>query len=167
MKIDLGLIIEDKSWKKCDFINKKYLKNIIHLTLSSIEAFQNIKIVEIVLLLTDNNKMQNLNNQFLQKNKPTNVLSFPDNTITYQELLDFLINKDYIYIGDIALGYEIVNSEANQTNISLQDHFTHLLIHGVLHLIGYDHIKNIDAQKMMDLEIAILSKIGIKSPYNF
>ena len=70
-----------------------------------------------------------------------------------------------MYLGDIAFGYEVIALEAKNKLISFQDHFKHLVIHAILHLIGYDHIKDKDAQAMESLEIQILEGIGIKSPY--
>lgn len=165
MKIDLGLIIEHKPWKMEPFAKKKVISKIISTTLKAIPAFQNIKDLEIAVLLTNDEKMQQLNGEFRDKNKPTNVLSFPDVEIKPRDLLEFLSEKEYIYIGDIAIGYDIVKLEAIEANISMHDHFVHLLVHGILHLIGYDHMNDKDEKEMMDLEIQILQKLGIGSPY--
>ncbi len=165
MKLNLGLIKAYKPWRIEPFARKKNIAHIITETLGHIDAFQKIKIVEIAVLLTDNNKMQSLNKEFRHKNNPTNVLSFPDTKINPNDLLEFVNKKEYIYIGDIAAGYDIMKQEAIDTGISLQDHFTHLIVHGVLHLIGYDHVHDGDADRMMNLEVAILRKLGIKNPY--
>lgn len=165
MKIDLGLIIDDKAWKQEEYISKKNISYIIETTFSHLSAFKKIKKVEIAVLLTDNEKMRELNNQFREKNNPTNVLSFPDVEIKSNDLLEFLHVKDYIYVGDVAIGYEIVKAEASDGGISMQDHFTHLLVHASLHLVGYDHMEEAEAQEMMELEQQILQKFGIKSPY--
>lgn len=165
MKIDLGLIIEEKAWKQEDYVSKKNIANLIKQTLGNISAFQNVKTVEIALLLTDNEKMRKLNHEFRAQNKPTNVLSFPDVEIKSKDLLEFLHMKDYIYVGDIAMGYDKVKAEAGDGNIEMSDHFVHLLVHGVLHLVGYDHMEESEAKEMMDLEVQILKKFGILSPY--
>ena len=127
--------------------------------------FRHIKTVEIAVLLTNNDKMQALNKEFRGKNKPTNTLSFPDVEIKPQDLLEFLQSKEYIYAGDIAIGYNILKLEAIEAGIDIKDHFTHLLIHSVLHLIGYDHMKQDEAKEMMDLEVEILKTFNIASPY--
>lgn len=165
MKIDLGLITDDAVWKKENFAKKKYINEIIMHTVSAIPAFQTIKNLEIAVLLTNNNRMQELNAEFRDKNKPTNVLSFPDAEIKSNDLLEFLHSKEYIYVGDIAIGYDIIKAEALEAGIDMKDHFTHLLIHGMLHLIGYDHVHKDEAEEMMDLEIRILKEFGIASPY--
>ena len=165
MKIDLGLIIEHKPWKMEPFAKKKVISHIISETLNASPAFQNIKDLEIAVLLTNDEKMQQLNGEFRDKNKPTNVLSFPDVEIKPNDLLEFLESKEYIYIGDIAIGYDIVKLEAIDANVTMRDHFIHLLVHGILHVIGYDHMNDMDEKEMMDLEIQILQKLEIASPY--
>ena len=121
--------------------------------------------METAILLTNNKKMQQLNLEFLKKNSPTNILSFPDIAINRYEILELSSKKEYICIGDIAMGYEIIQSEATERNIEMIDHFTHLLIHGILHLIGYDHQIQEEEKEMMALEIEILRSLNIKSPY--
>lgn len=165
MKINLGLIIKYKAWRAEPFTKKKHIAHIISETLSHIGAFQTTKEIEIAVLLTNNDKMRSLNHEFRDKNIPTNVLSFPDTEINPQDLLEFVNMKEYIYIGDIALGYDIIKQEAIDASISFQSHFTHLIVHGVMHLVGYDHMNEKDANEMMDLEVQILKKMGIESPY--
>ena len=165
MKLNLGLITTYQPWRIEPFAKKKPISHIITETLKSLPAFHNIKEVEVALLLTDNDKMQELNTEFRKTNKPTNVLSFPDAEIKPQDLLEFTAAKEYIYIGDIAVGYDIIVQEAIDAGISTHDHFTHLLVHGVLHLIGYDHMNDEDAEEMMNLEVQILKKLGVKNPY--
>jgi len=165
MKLDLGIIIEDKSWKQEECARRKNISHIIKQTLSYIPAFAHIKDVEIAVLLTNNEKMRQLNQEFRDTNKPTNVLSFPDVEIKSDDLLEFLSGKEYIYVGDIAIGYDILKAEALEAGISMNDHFIHLLVHGVLHLIGYDHMEEDEAEAMMELEVRILTRFDIASPY--
>ncbi|MEY3197328.1 MAG: hypothetical protein RLZZ59_699 [Pseudomonadota bacterium] len=165
MKLNLGLIIEDKAWREEDFISKNYIKNIVKDTLNHLEVFNSISEIELALLLTNDKKMQELNKSFLSKDKPTNVLSFPDVEIKNTELLEFTKSKDYIYLGDIAMGYNVIKLEATDANLTMRDHFTHLLVHGVLHLVGYDHIIPLEEEVMTRLEVDILKKYGISSPY--
>lgn len=103
------------------------------------------------LLLTDDDEIRQLNNDFRQKDKATNVLSFPDG--------------DNGYLGDIAISYDRVAEESQKENKPLNDHFVHLFVHGCLHLMGYDHENEDDAIAMELLEIKILHDIGIKNPY--
>ncbi|KAJ6645140.1 Endoribonuclease YbeY [Pseudolycoriella hygida] len=96
--------------------------------------------------------MLNLNSQFCGKGKATNVLSFPDIELDFRHLLEFTPNLDYMYLGDIAFGYEIIQSEAISQNKSFRDHFMHLLVHSILHLLGFDHQDDEEAIIMENLE---------------
>jgi probable rRNA maturation factor len=90
---------------------------------------------EITIRFTDDKEMRALNKKWRKKNSLTNVLAFPNNT-----KLDIL-DEQSKHIGDIILCYNVVKQEAKQRNISFSDHMIHLVVHGVLHLCGYDHIK--------------------------
>ena len=124
-----------------------------------------MKEFELSILLAGNKQMQSLNGKFRKKDKATNVLSFPDVEIDWRKIVEFTPDNDYMYLGDIAFGYEVIALEAKNKLISFQDHFKHLVIHAILHLIGYDHIKDDDAEAMESIEIEILEAISIKSPY--
>ena len=95
-----------------------------------------------------------LNERFRGKSKPTNVLSFPAG-----------VGAPEGQLGDIILGLETVEREAREQDIPFPHHVQHLVVHGVLHLLGYDHETAADAERMEALEIAILSKLGITNPY--
>lgn len=95
--------------------------------------------------------IQALNQNYRRKNKPTNVLSFPSD-----------VPDEW---GDILLSYETIERESRESRISLKDHLSHLIIHGFLHLLGYDHETNKDAERMEELEIKILNHLNIKNPY--
>lgn len=106
----------------------------------------------LTIMLTDNGQMALLNQQFRQQVLATNVLSFPD-------------DEDDQYLGDIAIGYAITKVEAEAEGKQAEDHFLHLLVHGILHLLGYDHINDDDANVMEAEETRILAAIGIADPY--
>ncbi len=113
---------------------------------------------KIAVLLTDNTTMRGFNFQYLGHDSPTNVLSFPAELPKQPHQVKFL--------GDIALGYEIIEQESLDNNISFSAHFHHLCVHGLLHIMGYDHIKETDAQIMEAEEIRILNQIfSIPNPY--
>lgn len=95
---------------------------------------------------------QQLNKQFRAKDKPTNVLSFTGDAAHRQ-------------LGDITLAYETVSSEAAAAGLALEAHLAHLLVHGALHLQGYDHERDRDAAVMMQKEVEILAALGYKDPY--
>jgi probable rRNA maturation factor len=81
-------------------------------------------------------------------------------------LLDGTYNAPEIMLGDIILAYETCTAEAEEKHISVADHATHLVIHGMLHLLGHDHIEDDDAELMEALEVKALASIGLNNPYN-
>ena len=121
-------------------------------------------LVEIAIRLTDDAEVQALNRDFRGKDKPTNVLSFPQ---VQDDLLEGLANSDdgEILLGDIVLARETCAREAEEKGISLADHATHLIVHGTLHLVGYDHMDDASATAMEALEVKALASLGIANPY--
>jgi probable rRNA maturation factor len=122
---------------------------------------------EMSLVLADDALVQTLNRDYRDKDKPTNVLSFAlldDLEDTY----DVLARDEGmpILIGDVILAFETVQREALEQGKSFGDHLTHLVIHGVLHLLGYDHQSDPDADRMERLETSILARMGIADPYS-
>ena len=110
------------------------------------------KLGELSIALVNDAAIQVLNREYRHKDKPTNVLSFPD-------------NGPAPLLGDIVLAFETVSREAAEKSITLQDHVTHLVIHGFLHLQGYDHETDATATEMEVLEIAALAALNIDNPY--
>ncbi|QED23502.1 rRNA maturation RNase YbeY [Candidatus Deianiraea vastatrix] len=109
---------------------------------------------EMTLLLSNDIFIQNYNRDYRNKDTPTNVLSFESS------------DKDEdFYLGDMIISLETIAKEANEQGKSIHDHFTHILIHGVLHLFGMDHILEDERIKMEKLEIEILKTLGISDPY--
>ena len=121
-------------------------------------------LVEIAIRLTDDAEVQALNRDFRGKDKPTNVLSFPQ---VQDDLLESLANSDdgEILLGDIVLARETCMREAEEKGVSVVDHATHLIIHGTLHLVGYDHMDDASATAMEALEVKALASLGIANPY--
>ena len=116
------------------------------------------------LLFTDDAEVHALNNEWREKDKPTNVLSFP--MLERAELLTLSSDGPPELLGDIVLALETCTREAEEKGVSLADHTAHLIIHGLLHLAGHDHeIGPDDAAAMEALEIAALALIGIADPY--
>ena len=116
------------------------------------------------LLFTTDEEVYALNKQWRHKDKPTNVLSFP--MLERDDLLDLSPDGPPEMLGDLALSYETCASEARDKNVSLSDHAAHLIVHGLLHLAGHDHVdSDAQAEAMEALEIAALAKLGIADPY--
>jgi probable rRNA maturation factor len=113
-------------------------------------------VAEVTVVLTDDAEQRELNRQWRGFDKSTNVLSFP-------QLEPFSAVQGLV--GDITLARETVEREAAEMGISLEAHFTHLVVHGFLHLLGYDHIEEADAVQMESLETKILARLGIADPY--
>ena len=108
------------------------------------------------MLVTDIDEMQQLNKQYRDKDKPTNVLSFP---------MQSPVEAGVFLLGDIALCAPVIKQEARQQSKSEMSHWAHMVVHGMLHLQGYDHIKNDEAEEMEQLEIKILNQLGFSNPY--
>jgi len=112
--------------------------------------------VELTIRLVNIDESQQLNHQYRHKNKPTNVLSFP-----FEVPDGIKLNL----LGDLIICTSVVEQEAKEQNKVLFDHWAHMVIHGCLHLLGYDHINDDDAQEMENLEVSILAGLAIKNPY--
>ena len=150
--IKINVEINNKSWHKKIYNPKKYFNKKLK-KISGILPFVKKKKIIFTILLTNSLKMKRLNKKFRKKNKPTDVLSFPN--FTYDNLR--FIREKNIYIGDIATSYEIINLRAKKNNFLLE--FDKVWIHGFLHLLGYDHIKNKDHFLMNKMEKKILNSI--------
>ncbi|MFO1150149.1 MAG: rRNA maturation RNase YbeY [Alsobacter sp.] len=113
--------------------------------------------VEVSLLLTGDEQMRGINREWRGQDKPTNVLSFP------------AVQPDKLarapFLGDIAVAFETTAREAAADGKTLADHFTHLVVHGFLHLLGYDHETEAEAEAMEGLEVRILAALGVDDPY--
>ena len=116
------------------------------------------------LLFTSDEEIHALNRDWRQRDKPTNVLSFP--MLERDELLDLAADGPPELLGDVALAYETCAREAIEKGVPLVDHAAHLIVHGLLHLAGYDHeISTADAEAMEALETKALAICGIADPY--
>ena len=149
--INADVVVENKLWNK----KIKNPNNYIKKKIKKIFKFNSLKrgSFSLTILLTDNSKMKYLNKKFRNKNKTTDVLSFPNLGAS-----DFKKkNNTKIYLGDIALSYEIINRRSKNSNFDLE--FDKMWIHGYLHLLGYDHKKNNDYYKMRNIENKILKFI--------
>ncbi len=113
---------------------------------------------ELSLLFTDDAHIRVLNRDWRAKDRPTNVLSFPAFAIAPGDAVPPML-------GDVALAFETVRSEAELDGKPFDHHLTHLMVHGVLHLLGHDHEEDGEAEAMEALERAILARLAIPDPY--
>ncbi|MDC9727453.1 MAG: rRNA maturation RNase YbeY [Candidatus Thioglobus sp.] len=111
---------------------------------------------ELLIRIVNKAEIQSLNKTYRHNDKTTNVLSFPS---------DLPIEIDESILGDVVICRDVVASEAKDQRKSFDDHLLHMAIHGTLHLMGYDHIDDKDANKMETLEVKILEKMNIANPY--
>ena len=121
---------------------------------------------EVSLLATDNAEMARLNEAFRGKPSPTNVLSWPSEDLSSAVPGNRPTPPNTSELGDIAIGYEICRAEAEAAGLPLSQHVVHLLMHGTLHLLGYDHENEADAAVMEGIEKESLAKLGYHNPYS-
>ncbi len=145
--MSITLIIQDARWRKLRGHSAR-IKRAVKTALAEAGAPDH---ADLTVMLTTNGRVQKLNAAFRGKDKPTNVLSFPAG-------LDG-------YLGDVAIAYGVTAREAKEAKKTLLDHTTHLTVHGVLHLLGYDHVTTRQANKMEPLEVRILKTMKVANPY--
>lgn len=172
-KVKLNVIIEDDDWQESvDFDAIKIAEEVKDLTFDYIESevskgkHELLSLKKTFLLnvcLSNNEAVHKLNKEFRGMDKPTNVLSFAN--IDDEEFWDTLADGDEIELGDIILAFETLRAEADVKKISLYAHYCHLLVHGFLHILGYDHQDDKDAEEMEGLETEILEAFMIDDPY--
>ena len=145
------IVLDYYLWKKKIKSPKTHIRKKL-LKLNKLKLFQN-KSKNFTIFLTNNKTMRKLNKKFRKKNKPTDVLSFPFN--------NRIKAKKNIYLGDIAISYEIVNKRSKDSNFFLE--FDKMWIHGYLHLLGYDHKSKKDFNKMKKIEDLVINKFYKKN----
>ena len=150
--IKVNVEIDNKSWNKKIKNPKKYFLKKLKKISNQVKLFQS-KNITFTILLTNSLNLKKLNKKFRKKNKSTDVLSFPFFSFQYLKL----IKEKKIYIGDLAASYEIINLRSRKKNFFVE--FDKAWVHGLLHLIGYDHIKIKDYYKMNKIEKRILNSI--------
>ncbi|OCX66522.1 rRNA maturation RNase YbeY [Thioclava sp. SK-1] len=164
MQIDID--IEDPRW------NGLQLSSLVQRAATAVAAHFALDgdLCELSVLACDDDAIADLNAEFRDKPRPTNVLSWPaqergaaEDGETPTVPVPDIFNT--IALGDLAIAYETCMQEAQEQSKTPQSHVLHLLIHGILHLLGYDHIRSRDADLMEGIEITILGTMGISDPY--
>lgn len=153
-KLEISFHVHNDLWKTKLLPYTKTVRIVLEAALAETKLKNSKNNFEIAVVLADDDFVKNLNSQYRGKNKPTNVLSFPDESF-----------EESGNLGDIILSIETIEKEAKEQGKTFRGHATHLLIHGFLHLIGYDHTHDKQAENMEKLEIKILRKLGISNPY--
>jgi probable rRNA maturation factor len=161
------VVIEDPRWQDVDLetlAENACAQTLLHLGLSTTGY-------EIAILACDDVHIADLNAEFRDKPTPTNVLSWPAHDLAPDQSgaiphsppePDALMGES---LGDIAISYDTCQREAQEMGKQFKDHVTHLIVHGLLHLLGYDHVSDSDATLMEQLEIETLGKMGVSNPY--
>ncbi len=167
--INIDTVIEDDNWQIELENAEQFCGDICNKILDELSKIVNVEYIpyniEISILLSNDSKLQELNLEYRKKDKPTNVLSFPNFNIKIDGLNRLKKNEVPIMLGDIVFSYQTIKGESDQQNKEFKDHFTHLITHGILHLFGYNHEIENEAKEMESVEIEILDKLGIKNPY--
>ena len=159
----VDVVIEDARWKTLELkqiANQAFFETLFLLDLQP-------KRFACCILACDNKQIKGLNNKFRGKNYPTNVLSFPARLENYEVKSTFTPTEanNPRELGDIAIAFEICKKEATESKVKFEHHVYHLIIHSVLHLLGFDHEEEKNASKMEKIEVQVLAKLGISDPY--
>lgn len=161
--IDIVIILDKPCWERPISEWEALIQPAV---LEALRQAQWVCPAEINFLLTDDARIQELNKNYRDVNKPTNVLSFP--SLEPEEISDLKEKEKSlqpIILGDVVLSFEIIRQESLNQEIPFDHHLIHLAVHGVLHLLGFDHERDEDATVMESLEIKILSSLTIPNPY--
>jgi probable rRNA maturation factor len=160
-ELDIQISIEDIGWPPEESLRamaERVLETAArHLREEEKQPFPKMP-PEVSLVFTDDASIQDINAEWRGKDKPTNVLSFPAFPVSPGKVPGPML-------GDIIIARETVEREAQELEKSFDDHLTHLMVHGFLHLLGYDHINNDEAEIMEGLETRILAVLGLSDPY--
>lgn len=159
----ISILIEKGEWKRVASVDKlvgeMVLSTLDYLGFSAANGY----VVAMTVLLAGDTKIRELNHDFRGKNKPTNILSFPAYSGNIEDHLEAM--KQGMYLGDMVLAFETIAYEAKDQSKSLPHHLAHLVVHGTLHLLGFNHETDEEAAMMEDTEIRILAKHRIANPY--
>ena len=143
---EIDVIINDERWRGAPLDVSSIIELArAHLTIK--------KTTNLSVLLSNDEDIQQFNATYRAKDKPTNVLSFPCDSIKG-------------YVGDLVLSYETIKKECQSSGKELEEHATHMIVHGFLHLLGYDHVVESEAEIMETHEVKILASLNIKNPYD-
>jgi len=158
-------VLQEEGWPEEDWELLAQRAIVAAITHSPYAAFATDEAMyEVAVKLTSDEEVHELNRAYRDKDRPTNVLSFPQ---VQRDLLETTGNTDdgEVLLGDIVLAQGVCAAEAEVKGISMADHAAHLIVHGTFHLLGYDHMVDGEADAMEALEIQALESIGLADPY--
>ena len=162
MVVNVVYVVEDARWNPLPSdLNSKineifsYIIDVLNYKISK------NKKIELSITFTNDDNIKLLNKEYRGFDKPTNVLSFP---LYEKEFLKVLKLENYLLLGDVVLSFDTIKKES--VFVSFEDHLIHLMVHSILHLLGFDHISEADAEMMEKVEVDVLERMGIADPYN-
>ncbi len=158
----VDIVIEDARWDALD------LQALAERAFSTSMTYLDLPGFGCCVMACDDGRIATLNAEFRGKPTPTNVLSWPSEDRSAEAEGDRPEPPDAAFdpeLGDIAISYDTCAREASEAGKSMKDHVTHLLVHGILHLLGYDHVLEGDADLMESTEVHILAQMGLSDPY--
>ncbi len=159
-RVEIDMIVDHEGWGKARLGLKTLLPEALETAFKTLPK-KPAAPLEITVTLTGDRQIRKLNREHRGKDKPTNVLSFP----LWNAIPDIPKSRNAVPAGDIIIALETMQREALEQEKRLKDHLSHMLVHGFLHLLGYDHMTDHEADEMEALEVKILKKLGIKDPY--
>ena len=161
-ELDIQISIEEGTWPSEEVLSalsERVLGTAANfLVREEKQPFPKTGAPEVSLVFTSDAEIRGINAEWRSQDKPTNVLSFPAFPLTPGKMPGPML-------GDIIFAQETLSREAGELGKSFDDHLTHLLVHGFLHLFGYDHMEDDEAEKMEGLETRILAELGLSDPY--
>jgi probable rRNA maturation factor len=164
-RIDLTIAVHDKAWLALSNELRTYVRAVTLRTLTGTAADLELyhthpdASIGVAIVLTNGAEIRDLNQRFRGIDKATNVLSFPADHEAPR------LNAQELILGDIIIAYEVVVHEAEEQKKPIMAHLTHMIVHGLLHLIGHDHMEDAEAEQMEAYEREILASFGIADPY--
>lgn len=165
--LNIDVLYQFEAWNSLDTDLEKLIEDSLYRAYEHLKSDQiaQYEPFSVAVVLSSDHEIQALNTEYRGKNKPTNVLSFPAfdfHSIHEQDVIKGIESE----LGDICLSWETLNKEANEQDKTFESHLKHLLVHGFMHLFGYDHIEDEQAEEMEKIETFILKELGVENPYN-
>jgi len=166
-KFDIFIDVQDKHWEKSipsvEVLVDDVKSAVLDVVQNDVWFLSEPKNFSINLALSNDKTVHRLNKEFRHQDRPTNVLSFAN--IDDEDFENELEMQEDVCLGDVIVAYETMVRESEELGVSFKDHFCHLWVHGMLHVLGFDHMIESERIEMEEKEIAILKKLAIENPY--